>query len=83
MIEEISKIGEINSVGDFLDFKLSVKTIIILVVAWSIFVSIVVVFMLGGINNTIDYLTNIFESTKQKVTGNNKKFLSKDKDSDE
>lgn len=83
MIEEISKIGEINSVGDFLDFKLSVKTIIILVVAWSIFVSIVVVFMLGGINNTIDYLTSIFESTKQKVTGNNKKFLSKDKDSDE
>jgi hypothetical protein len=83
MIEEISKIGEINSVSDFLDFKLSVQTIIILVVAWSIFVSIVVVFMLGGINNTIDYLTNIFESTKQKVTGNNKKFLSKDKDSDE
>ena len=83
MIEEISKIGEINSVSDFLDFKLSVQTIIILVVAWSIFVSIVVVFMLGGINNTIDYLTSIFESTKQKVTSNNKKFFAKDKDSDE
>jgi len=83
MIEEISKIGEINSVGDFLDFKLSVQTIIILVVAYSIFISIVIVFMLGGINNTIDYLTNIFESTKERVTGNNKKFLSKDKDSDE
>jgi hypothetical protein len=67
MIEELSKIGEINSVSDFFDFKISIKTIIILVILWGIGASIVIVFMFGGINNTIDYATNIIESTKNSI----------------
>ena len=30
MIEEFNQIGNINSVNDFLDFKLSIKTIVLL-----------------------------------------------------
>ena len=67
MIEELSKIGDINSIGDFLDFKLSIKTIIMLMILYCIGAAVVVVFMFGGINNTIDYVTNIIESTKKSI----------------
>jgi len=67
MIDEISKIGEINSVNDLFDFKLSIKTIILLFCAWCFFATIFVVFMLGGVNNTIDYITTIMDHIKQKV----------------
>lgn len=67
MIEELSKIGDINSVSDFFEFKLSIKTIIMLLILWCIGASIVIVFMFGGINNTIDYATNIIESTKKSI----------------
>ena len=67
MIDEINKIVEINSVNDLFDFKLSIKTIIILFCVWICFITIVAVFMLGGINNTIDYITTIMDQTKQKV----------------
>ena len=67
MIDEVNKFGEINSVNDFFDFKLSIKTIILLVIIWSFGVSVVAVFMLGGINNTIDYITMIADETKQKI----------------
>jgi hypothetical protein len=78
MIEELYKIGDINSIGDLFDFKLSIKTIILLFIIWGMFVFVFVVFMLGGINNTIDYATNIIESTKQSIIINkNKKINSK------
>jgi hypothetical protein len=67
MIEEISKIGDINSVGDLFDFKLSIKTIIIIAILWGIGSMIVIVFMFGGVNNTIDYATTIIESTKKSI----------------
>ena len=67
MIDEISKIGEINSVNDFFEFKLSIKTLILLFFAWSFFASIFVVFMLGGVNNTIDYFTNMMNTTKEQI----------------
>jgi len=67
MIEELSKIGDINSINDFFDFKISIKTIIMLMILWGIGASIVIVFMFGGINNTIDYATNIIESTKKSI----------------
>lgn len=66
-MDEISKIGEINSVNDFFDFKLSIKTIILLVIAWSFCALVLIVFMLGGVNNTIDYATGIIESAKKKI----------------
>jgi hypothetical protein len=67
MIDELNKIGDINSVNDLFDFKLSIKTIVLLVVAWGFVAAIAVVFMLGGVNNTVDYITDLIESTKKKV----------------
>ena len=67
MIDEISRIGEINSVNDFFDFKLSIKTIILLAIAWSVFTTIFVIFMFGGVNNTIDYMMSLMETTKRKI----------------
>jgi len=58
---------EINSVNDFFDFKLSVKSILMIVVGWSLLMIVIVIVMLGGINNTIDYLTNIVNSTKKTI----------------
>ena len=73
MLDEINKIGEINSVNDLFDFKLSIKTIIMLAIAWGICAGIFVIFMFGGINNTIEYATNIIESTKKSIIINKDK----------
>ena len=73
MIEEIGKLGEINSINDLFDFKFTVKTIIILGFIYSILASIVVVFLFGGVNNTMDYITDIIETTKQKIILKGKK----------
>ena len=67
MIEEISKIGDINSVGDLFDFKLSIKTLVIIAILWGIGATIVIIFMFGVVNNTIDYATTIIESTKKSI----------------
>jgi hypothetical protein len=73
MLDEINKIGEINSINDLFDFKLSIKTIIMLAIAWSICAGIFVIFMFGGINNTIEYATNVLESTKKSIIINKDK----------
>jgi len=73
MIEEIGKLGEINSINDFFDFKFTVKTLIIIGFIYSILASIVVVFLFGGVNNTMDYVTDIIETTKQKIILKGKK----------
>jgi flagellar basal body-associated protein FliL len=73
MLDEINKIGEINSINDLFDFKLSIKTIIMLAIAWSICAGIFVIFMFGGINNTIEYATNVLESTKKSIIINRDK----------
>ena len=86
MIDEFNKIGEINSVNDFFDFKLSIKTIIFLVIAWGFFATIFVVFMLGGVNNTIDYMMNLIETTKKKIIlnkGNKQEKRGKESDNSE
>ena len=66
-MDEISKIGDINSVNDFLDFKLSVKTIIFMVLLWSGLCLIIFVIIMGGVNNTIAYLTTMLDSTKNTI----------------
>jgi hypothetical protein len=66
-MDEISKIGDINSVNDFLDFKLSVKTIIFMVMIWSGLCIIVFVIIMGGVNNSIAYLTSMLDSTKNTI----------------
>ena len=73
MIEELNKIGDINSVGDLLDFKLSIKTIILLIIVWSMFAIAFVIFIFGGINNTIDYANNVIEATKRSIIINKDK----------
>ena len=67
MIYEVNKFGEISSVNDFFDFKLSIKMLIFLFIVWCICMVIIVVFMFGGVNNTIDYITTIADETKQKI----------------
>ena len=88
-MDEISKISDVNSVNDFLDFKLSVKTILILVFLWIIICIVGFVIFMGGINNAIDYLTNIMNSTKKTIieikTNNitNKRGLNNKKEEEE
>lgn len=74
-MDEIGKIGDINSINDFFDFKLSIKTIIFIAIIWGICGSIFVVFMLGGVNNTVEYILNISNSTKNSVIKNKNKQL--------
>ena len=64
---EIEKICNINSINDFFEFKISVKLIIFVAVIYFICCSIFVVFMLGGVNNTIKNITNILNSTKKAI----------------
>ena len=66
-MDEISKIGNVNSVNDILEFKLSVKTIIILLFLWIIICIVGFIIFMGGINNAIAYLTNILNSTKKTI----------------
>lgn len=80
MLEEITKIGEINSLNDLLEFKLSIQTIFILLVIWGICAAIFVIFIFGGVNNTIDYTTNLFESTKKTIIINKDKNVGRNND---
>ena len=66
-MDEISKIGDVNSVNDILEFKLSVKTILILLFLWIVICIVGFVIFMGGINNAIAYLTNIMNSTKKTI----------------
>jgi hypothetical protein len=63
-MDEISKIGDINSMNDLFDFKISIKTIMILVFLWGFGCVVIIVFLLGGINNTVDYAVALIESMK-------------------
>ena len=85
MIEELNKIGEINSVRDLFEFKLSIKTLVVLMILWGIGASIFVVFIFGGINNTIDYAMIILESTKKSIIINKdkKEHVSKERANNE
>ena len=66
-MDELSKVGDINSVGDFFDFKLSIKSIIIIGIIWSILAGLFIIFIFGGVNNTIEYVNNILKSTKKSI----------------
>jgi predicted PurR-regulated permease PerM len=66
-MDEISKIGDVNSVNDILEFKLSVKTILILLFLWIVICIVGFIIFMGGINNAIAYLTNIMNSTKKTI----------------
>ena len=60
----ISKINEVNNVNNFLDFKLSIKTIIYIIIAWIFISAIVFIIIMGGVNNAIEYITTTLDKTK-------------------
>jgi hypothetical protein len=70
MIDELNQIGNINSINDFLEFKFSVKTIVILVFLASCAFLIFTVVLFGGVNNTVEYLSTIIETTKTSINKN-------------
>lgn len=77
-MEEISKLGDINTVNDFFEYKLSIKTILIIIFVWGAIFLIIVIIAFGGINNAANYLISVVESIKttlveikNKNTGNN------------
>jgi hypothetical protein len=76
-MDEISKIGDINSINDLFDFKLSIKTIVFLGFAWGAVCLVVIVFLFGGINNTVAYGINIIESVKTTVLETRNKTIIK------
>jgi len=84
-MDEISKIGDLNSVNDFLDFKLSIKTIIILIFIWIIICVVGFIIFMGGVNNSIAYLNNLLDSTKKTMIEikNNNKDVDKKKEDEE
>ena len=66
-MEEINKIGNINSVNDFFEFKISIKTIILIIFVWSLICLVVIVLFFGGINNTVAYMLSITEHIKTAI----------------
>ena len=76
-MDEISKLGDINSINDLFDFKISIKTIIFLTFAWIAVCLVIIVFLFGGINNTVAYTINIIESIKSTVLDSRNKHVNK------
>ena len=66
-MDELHKIGDINTVNDFFDFKLSIKTILVIIFCWGLIGLIFLVFIFGGVNNTGIYLLNILETIKTAI----------------
>ena len=63
-MDELHKIGEINTINDIFEFKLSIKTILIILFLWAIVAGIFIIFLFGGVNNTVIYMMNILETIK-------------------
>jgi hypothetical protein len=70
MIDEINQIGNINSINDFLNFKFSIKTLAIIAFLGGCAFLVFVIILFGGVNNTVDYITSIIESTKNGISKN-------------
>lgn len=76
-MDELYKIGDIHTVNDIFEFKLSIKTILIILFLWCIGCAIFMVFIFGGVNNTYLYLLNIMETVKTAIK--NKRDLKMEK----
>jgi len=70
MFDELNQVGNINSINDFLDFKFSIKTIIILAFLVSCAFLGFIILLFGGVNNTVDYLSTIIETTRSSINKN-------------
>ena len=71
-MDELNKLGDIHNVGDVLDFKLSIKTIAIIIFLWCGFCIIVVIILFGGIDNATKYFTVLLSSAKKSIIDNKK-----------
>ena len=71
----MSKLGDINSVNDLFDFKISIKTILLLAVVWGAVCLVVLVFMFGGVNNTVKYVLTLLETLKSTVLKSRNKVV--------
>lgn len=69
-MDELAKIGNIQTLGDILDFKLSIKTISILAGLWGFSCMIIILVLFGGVDNTIKYFTELFFSLKKTIVDN-------------
>ena len=67
MIDEINQIGNVNSLNDLLDFKFSVKTLALLAFLAGCAYLVFVIILFGGVNNTIDYISVLIETTKNSI----------------
>ena len=63
-MDEISKLGDINTVNDFFEYKLSIKTILIIIFIWGVICFIIVIIAFGGVNNAINYMFSTLNSVK-------------------
>ena len=72
-MDELNKIGDINNVGDILDFKLSIKTIAIMGFFWGCFCIFAIIILFGGVDNTIKYFTGLLSSAKKSIIDNKNK----------
>ncbi len=79
----MNKLGDINSVNDLFDFKISIKTILFLAVAWGAVCLVVLVFMFGGVNNTVKYVLTLLETLKSTVLKSRNKVVVADKPSND
>lgn len=75
MLDEINKIGDISSIEDAFEFKFSIKSLILIGLLAGFCFLIFLVMIFGGIENTIEYIFNVIETTKTHVKKN--KNLSK------
>ena len=75
MLDEINKIGEISSIEDVFEFKFSIKSMILIALLGGFCFLIFLVMVFGGIENTIEYIFNMIETTKTHLKKN--KNLSK------
>lgn len=70
--EDMTNFTKINDVDSFLNYKISIKTIIGLGSIWIILMLVCVIILLGGIDNTIEVLKSLFNITKNTVKKINK-----------
>lgn len=70
--EDMTNFTKINDVDSFLNYKISIKTMIGLGSIWIILMLVCVIILLGGIDNTIEVLKSLFNITKNTVKNINK-----------
>ena len=70
--EDVTNFTKINDIDSFLNYKISIKTMIGLGSIWIILMLVCVIILLGGIDNTIEVLKSLFNITKNTVKKLNK-----------